>query len=235
MKPMLVPAALAAALSFVAPVHAGNTMCQASVQDAHGIATGWIGTDGQQVVPLKGTFVFPPAQVALKPEAKGYTLGKPAKFPQGTLFLSAQYDFDQQGGDTRIRMDKVEVDGPTFMRPDGTPAHPMFLMTPDGDAMVREEAALEDDTFSLRLYPRDGKSSQGDIYVLPEERAALAKLFEPAGDVVVAAADLGGPSDGPVYQGVLHMTDQATVNAMIAAAMKQAAAAAPSGTGCTPM
>jgi len=209
---------------------ADTFVCKASIQDARGIATGWIATDGHSVVPVKATFVFPPGTVALQAKAKGFKLAKPAHLPEKALFVSVQYGFDVKGNDIKINLDQAEVDGPAYKRPDGNEAQPIFLMAADGGSVVREDAAEDGGALSLRLYPRDGKSTKGDIYVLPAERPALAKALDHTPDLLVAAGDWKG--SGVIYQAVVHMTDPDTRKTMIATAMKKAAASAPAGEGC---
>jgi len=229
MKSVLATAAVLAAL-FPCAAFAGNTICKASVQDTHGIAMAWIGTDGKEVVPLKANFVYPRGKIA--PMAKGFKIGKAAHLPAGTVFLSAEFGFDVKDGDLKMTVDTVEVDGPTFTRPDSKPSEPMFLLSPGDEAVVREEAVEAEGTLTLRLHPADGKSEKGEIYMLAEERPTLGKILGGAGLVVVAAGDMKG--GGIIYQAAIDMPDVATRNTMIASAIKKAAAAAPSGEGCQP-
>jgi hypothetical protein len=60
----------------------------------------------------------------------------------------------------------------------------------------------------------------------------VSKLFA-GGDAVIAASDIANPH--PIYRAVVPMTDSATVQSMLVAALKKAAAAAPSGEGCQVM
>jgi hypothetical protein len=228
-------AALAVLASVFLPgaAMADTVLCKASVQDVHGIATGWIASDGQNAVPVRATFVFPSGQVPAQAKAKGFKLKKPGHLPEQTVFVSAEFSFSNEGSDLRIQLEKVEVDGPAYRRPDGAEPKPLFLLSPGDDEVVREDAVEEDGGLSLRLYPTDGKSTRGDIHMLEEERPALAKIINQADTVVVAAADLDGKT-GIIYQTALNMTDAKTRNTMVANALKKAAAAVASGDGCAP-
>ena len=133
---MLSLAAFAAGLGWMAPVQAGNVVCKASVQDAHGIASGWIGHDGRQAVPLKGLFVFPPGTVAREAGASDYQLGKPAHLPPDTLFVSAQFALAMDGNDLHVGLDTLEIDGPSIARTDGGAVDPLFVLAPGADAVL---------------------------------------------------------------------------------------------------
>ncbi len=218
----------AVAVLFVGPAMAGTTLCKSSVQDAHGIATGYIATDGTQTVPIKASFVFPSGPVVLK--ADGFTLETPQNIPEATLYLSAQYGFEVQGNDIRINLEQVEVDGPGYVRPDGKAADPVFVLAGDGNAIVREQPIEADGTLTLMLHPTDGKSTRGDVHVREEERGALATVLDHTAEVVAAAGDTANTD--AIYSTVIHMTDVDTRNKMIAVALRQAAALAPNGDGC---
>jgi hypothetical protein len=232
MKSKLVPAALAAVLSFMAPAHAGHVVCKASVQDAHGIATGWIGNDGQQTMPVKALFVFPPGTVARDAAAGDYALGKPANLPADSLFVSAQFALAMDGNDLRIGLDTLEIDGPAITRVDGKQAAPMFLAAAGGETLFFESAAIDGEVMGLRLHTDPGHSQKGDLTIPDEDKAGVSKLFA-GGDAVIAASDIANPH--PIYRAVVPMTDSATVQSMLVAALKKAAAAAPSGEGCQVM
>ena len=228
---MLSLAAFAAGLGWMAPVQAGNVVCKASVQDAHGIASGWIGNDGRQAVPLKGLFVFPPGTVAREAGASDYQLGKPAHLPPDTLFVSAQFALAMDGNDLHVGLDTLEIDGPSIARTDGGAVDPLFVLAPGADAVLRENAAVEGEAMALRLHTEPGHADRGDLSIPDEDKAAVSKLFA-GGEVAIAGGDLHHP--GAVYRTVVRMTDAATVQSMLVAALKQAAANAPAGAGCEP-
>lgn len=207
---------------------ADTVLCKASVQDAHGIATGWIASDGQSFMPVRATFVFPSGEVAV--EAEGYKLTKPKKLPEDTLVVAAQYGFAIKDNDVRISLEQAEIDGPAYTRPDGKSADPLFVVAADGNAVIQEEAVENDGALTLMLHPADGKSSKGDIYVAAADRPGLATAFERTSDLAIAAGDLKNGS--AIYRVAIHMTDPDTRNRMIGDALKKAASAAPAGEGC---
>lgn len=217
--------AIAAMLPFTAS--AAKLACKASVQDGRGIATAWVTVDGASVVPTKASFVFPPGRIAVDAGAgSGYVLGKPPQLPEGTLFLLAQYAIIANGNNLRIGLDQVEIDGPAYLRKDRKPVEPLFVLTTDGKSVLPETAVRDGELHTLRLHPRDGKSSQGDVYLPEDQRSILAGFFD-SGDMTIAAGELHNGK--AIYKAVIPMTDSKTIQAMLVAAMKKAAAAAPAG------